>query len=107
MKLEFSRQIFLKQARMSNVKIRPVGAELFHTDGQTDLNPMVAFRNFSNALKKRLFTSVLFNVCCLYLQIYNWDEDCVWMTVLIQQLQNASTSWNWGYVERVSDTQSA
>jgi len=35
MKLEFSRQIF-ENTQISNViKIRPVGAELFHTDGQT------------------------------------------------------------------------
>jgi hypothetical protein len=39
------------------MKIRPVGAELFHADGwadgQTDMTKlMVAFRNFSNAPKK-------------------------------------------------------
>jgi len=29
----------------------PVGAELFHVDGQTDLTkPIIAFRNFANAL---------------------------------------------------------
>jgi len=42
------------------MKIRPVGAELFHagrgadgrTDGQTDMtNPIVALRNFANAPK--------------------------------------------------------
>ena len=37
MKLEFSRHIFRKKkAQISNIiKIRPVGAELFHADGQT------------------------------------------------------------------------
>jgi hypothetical protein len=39
------------------MKIRPVGAELFHTDGQTDgqihtTKLIVAFRNFENAPKK-------------------------------------------------------
>jgi hypothetical protein len=35
MKLEFSRQIFEKY--VSNfMKIRPVGAEMFHADGRTD-----------------------------------------------------------------------
>jgi hypothetical protein len=35
------------------MKIRPVGAELFHADGQTDMTKlMVAFRNFANAPKK-------------------------------------------------------
>jgi hypothetical protein len=42
---------------MSNIKeIRPVGAELFHVDGQTDgkadtTKLIVAFSNFANALK--------------------------------------------------------
>jgi hypothetical protein len=34
------------------MKIRPVGAELFHADGQTDMTKLiVAFCNFSNAPK--------------------------------------------------------
>ena len=34
------------------MKIRPVGAELFHADGQTDMTKLiVAFRNFVNAPK--------------------------------------------------------
>jgi len=33
------------------MKIRPVEAELFHTDGRTDMKLTVAFRNFANALK--------------------------------------------------------
>jgi hypothetical protein len=37
MKLEFSRQILGKMAEISNfMKIRQVGIELFHADGQTD-----------------------------------------------------------------------
>ena len=37
---------------MSNVmKIRPVGAQLFQADGQTDTTK-VAFHNFSNSPKK-------------------------------------------------------
>jgi len=36
MKLEFSRQIFEKNTQIRNfMKIRPVGAELFHADRQT------------------------------------------------------------------------
>jgi hypothetical protein len=32
------------------MKIRPVGAELLHADGQTDMTKLiVAFRNFANA----------------------------------------------------------
>jgi hypothetical protein len=34
------------------MKIRPVGAELFHADGQTDtMKLIVAFSNFANASK--------------------------------------------------------
>ena len=33
------------------MKIRPVGAELFDADGQTDMKLIVAFRNFANAPK--------------------------------------------------------
>jgi len=52
LKLEFSRQIFEKD--ISNfMKIHPVGAELFHTDGETNRRTdttklIVAFRNFGN-----------------------------------------------------------
>ena len=62
MKLEFSRQIFEKNTKISDfMKIRPVGAELFHTDGQTDgrtdmTKLIVAFRNFANAPKNGSFT---------------------------------------------------
>ena len=48
---------FAKNTQMSNIKeIRPVGAELFHvdeqTDGQADTTKLtVAFSNFANALK--------------------------------------------------------
>ena len=34
------------------MKIRPLGAELFHADGQTDMTKLIAaFRNFVNAPK--------------------------------------------------------
>jgi hypothetical protein len=40
------------------MKIRPVGAELFHVDGRTDrdmTNLTVAFRNFANVPKSDIF----------------------------------------------------
>jgi hypothetical protein len=42
---------FPKISKISNlIKIRPVGAELFHADGQTDTTKLiVAFRNFAKA----------------------------------------------------------
>ena len=33
------------------MKIRRVGAEFFHADGQTDVRLIVSFRNFANAPK--------------------------------------------------------
>jgi hypothetical protein len=33
------------------MKIRPLGAELFHADGRTDGQIIVAFRNFAKAPK--------------------------------------------------------
>jgi hypothetical protein len=53
MKLEFI-DSFLKNTQTPNfMKSRPVGAELFHTDGRTDMAKLiVAFRNFVNAPEK-------------------------------------------------------
>ena len=44
---------------MSNLmKIRPVGAEFFHADGQTDMTKLIGpFRNFGNAPKERVTVS--------------------------------------------------
>jgi hypothetical protein len=47
---------FSKKGQISRfIKIHPVGAELFHMDGQADMKPVVAFRSFAivpkNALK--------------------------------------------------------
>jgi hypothetical protein len=44
---------FSKKSQISNlIKIRPMGAELFYADGQTDIMKLiVAFRNFANAPK--------------------------------------------------------
>jgi hypothetical protein len=33
------------------MKIRPLGAELFHADGRMDMKPTVVFRNYTNAPK--------------------------------------------------------
>ena len=55
MKLEFSQHIFEKiYIKISNfMKIRPVGADLFHADRRTDMTKLkVAFSNFVNAPKE-------------------------------------------------------
>ena len=51
MKFEFSRQTFEKYI-LNFLKIHPAGAELFHTDGETDRRTdmtklIVTFRNFA------------------------------------------------------------
>jgi hypothetical protein len=44
---------FSKNTQIQNfMKIRPVGAELFHADGRTDMTKLiVAFRNFAKGPK--------------------------------------------------------
>jgi hypothetical protein len=55
MKLEFPDKFYKKNAQTSSyIKIRPVGAELFHADGQTDMTKLtVAFHNSANRLEKK------------------------------------------------------
>jgi len=67
-KLEFSRQSFEKYQKPKLTKIRPVGAELFHASGRTDmtkLKPIAAFGNFAQVIKNTFdfminFSSVFF-----------------------------------------------
>ena len=55
MKLHLFRQIFEETQIQNFMKIRPVGAELFHADRQTDMTKLIfTFRNFANASKIRL-----------------------------------------------------
>ena len=71
MKIECSSQIFEKYSISDFMKMRPMGAELFHadrqmdgrtdrqTDRQTDMTKLiVTFRNFVNAPKKVSFRPV-------------------------------------------------
>jgi len=51
-KREFFSTDFWKNTQISNfMKIRPVGADVFHADGQTDVKLIIAFSNFANAPK--------------------------------------------------------
>jgi hypothetical protein len=53
MKLELSIQIFENKPQISSfIEIRLVGAELFHVDGRTDMNIIVALRNFAKTHNK-------------------------------------------------------
>jgi hypothetical protein len=48
----FNETLMLLTDFRKTLKYRPVGAELFHVDGQTDMTKLtVAFRNFANAPK--------------------------------------------------------
>ena len=65
-------RIFLTYCRKNPVsnfmKIRPVGVELFHAEGRTDMRKLVvAFRNFAKAPNNALFIS---QKLALYLFIY-------------------------------------
>jgi hypothetical protein len=53
MKIKLLLDRFWKNSQPSNsMKIRPVGAELFHADRQTDIRMLIlAFRNFVNEPK--------------------------------------------------------
>jgi hypothetical protein len=53
LKYQISWNCFSKNPQISNfMEIRPVGAELFHADGWTDMTKLiVAFRNFANKPK--------------------------------------------------------
>jgi hypothetical protein len=54
MKLDFSQQVFEKW-NSHFIKIHPVGVQLFHADGWTDMTkPIVAFRDFADAPKNVL-----------------------------------------------------
>jgi hypothetical protein len=77
---------FSQNAQVSNCKkIRPVGIELFHTDGrkegQTDMTEqIVAYRKFPNAPKNWLFVYLCVCVCvCVYVCVYV----CVCMYVCV------------------------
>ena len=68
------------------MKIRPVGAELFLTDGQTGTTkPTAAFRNFVNAPKNLIvckqlqkhFTAFFLTVCHFYSQFHGISKHFV------------------------------
>ena len=71
-KLIFSRQNLEKTQITDFIKVRPVGAELFHEDGQTDgqtdmTNLTVAFRSFANSTKNCVLN---FPPWCLYVHLF-------------------------------------
>jgi hypothetical protein len=63
MKPEFSGHIFELSSNIKFIKIRPVGAELFHAHGRTVVldKANIRFRNFANAPNHRLWTEINLN----------------------------------------------
>ena len=65
---------FSKNTQIPNfMKIRPVAAELFHPDGQTDMTkPTVAFRSFTNAPKNCQMSRDQLVITSLCLTLHNF-----------------------------------
>ena len=61
MKLEFPRQVMESTQVSGFMTIRPVEAELFHPNGQTDMTKLIfAFRKFAKTLKNSLLCLLSF-----------------------------------------------
>jgi hypothetical protein len=74
--------VFRKNAQIYNlIKIRPMGAELFHADWRSDMTELtVAFRNFANApktSKDRKGGSRLFDMMQYVLDGNEWEIRCM------------------------------
>jgi len=75
------------------MKIHPVGAELFHLDGQTDMTKLVvAFYNFVNAPKKK--DPVLSTAMCTLRHLLVAQNICTFkqLTVAIHMYVNLDHS---------------
>ena len=59
MKLAISREEQHSNIKIKKKKIRPMGVQLFHADGETRRS----FRNFADAPHKCAFLAVLFSWC--------------------------------------------
>ena len=61
MKLEYSQYIFEKFLNIKVIKICPVEAKRFHTEGQTDMMKLiVTFHNFANMPKNNIWMSLCY-----------------------------------------------
>ena len=69
MNLKFSRQIFENTQIPNFMKIRPVAAELFNAEGQTDMTKLiVAFRNFASVYRSPYYIPRLWMCLSYYLK---------------------------------------
>ena len=81
--LEFPRQIFEKRKKNTQlshfIKIRPVGAEMFHADRRTDMRELiVASRSFANAPKNgysyKRGKNLWLNILCYNTTAQKWNK---------------------------------
>ena len=99
MKRELSRQIFGGEKNIQTpifIKIRSVGAELFHADGQTDMtNLTVTFRKFARAPKnERRRDNFRFNVGATSNTVLTWITMLLCFHVA---LCTSNAYWNTAY----------
>ena len=87
MKLKFCRKIFEKY--ISNfMKIYPVGAELFHTDGEPDRRTgmtklIVSFRNFANVPKNKWRRASTYDFTMLRNNCKVTIRGCIWRLISV------------------------
>ena len=84
------------------MKIRPMGADLFHADGQTGMTKVtVAFRNLANAPKATKFRQfLLFPSSCLWgcerVWVSEWVCVCICIYIYIYIYGGARWRSGWG-----------
>jgi len=75
MKLGFSRHVFKKRSYIKNfAKFAPVGGELFHADGQTDMRKIiVSFRNIAKVPKNLVLLIDFFSIGYFRRNVHNLE----------------------------------
>jgi hypothetical protein len=111
MKLEFSWKIFKKNPQISNsVKIRQVGAELFHSDRQTDrLTELTVFLSFFGLFvffwSFCLFLSFcLFFVFLLSFYLFIFYSICIYLFILVIFVGGSFCLPMWGMLKKFCNT---
>jgi hypothetical protein len=75
------------------MKIRPVGVEFLHVDEQTDMKPVVAFRNLANAPKKTVRCAHTVILCVGY---DPYKKQFTWTALTDWSLQRWHGIFMWG-----------
>jgi hypothetical protein len=92
---KFSQQIFRKNNVISNLMtVRPVGGELFHADGRTDMTKLIAaLRNCANAPRNDPPSTVSFYSFHDKFTLYGANDKCSPRPPIF--CVHASRSWVW------------